>query len=208
MSLDVLTPRLPVKVLLLGDSITRNIGAWLRTAAASFPHATERTPVLWGSYLNGADLHSGVSGNTMVQMLARVTADVTAWRPEVVFVHGGTNDIVLSDGATCATRLATLIAAIRAENPAAYIIASVIPPSSGYTANRADYVALMPSVVEAAGPRVTLIDPDLQASDISGDNIHPITGTVGPPATGYALLGQQYWLLGLKPYLDLARVPL
>lgn len=54
--------------------------------------------------------NAGVSGNTTTQMLARFDTDVTPYKPRVVFILGGINDI--SAGTSSATTLANLNAIV------------------------------------------------------------------------------------------------
>jgi lysophospholipase L1-like esterase len=192
--------RLPVNVAHLGDSLTVAAGGRAElytTATATGARIVSRGAFSGGAY--PADRHSGVNGNAIEQMEARIATDVTPYRPEVVIVHAGTNNLPGDTAATMGSKLSSLLAALRAALPGAYIIACQIPPRVGYEAKVADFNALIPGVVSAlADARIVEIDPGLSAGDISGDGVHP-------SAAGYVVLGAAWWSLGVHPYLDLPR---
>lgn len=54
-------------------------------------------------------VNAGVSGNNTTQMLARISADVIAYTPDIVIVFGGVNDITgVSDSSTRIAAIATV----------------------------------------------------------------------------------------------------
>lgn len=192
--------RLPVVVGHLGDSIT--VAAGGRAELYSDASAASARIVSIGAYSGGtypANLHSGINGNTIEQMEARISTDITPYAPEVIIVHAGTNNLPSDSAATMAAKLSSLLSALRAAVPGAYIIACQIPPRTSYETKVSDYNALIPGVVSAlADSRIVQINPGLTAGDISGDGIHP-------SAAGYLVLGSAWWTLGVEPYLALPR---
>jgi lysophospholipase L1-like esterase len=114
-------PKAPPKVwtfIALGDSLT----AWPSDSP-------------WPSRLDAEDgnlrlvNNAGVPGDTTAQMLARVNSDVFAYKPEVLFIMGGTND--LGHNISQATTIANLKAIIVAANAKGIRIdLMTIPPNS------------------------------------------------------------------------------
>jgi acyl-CoA thioesterase-1 len=75
----------------LGDSLTAWAfapGSWRASASAAWPEVLASLDSGLGLLRN-----SGVPGNTTAQMLARFRSDVLAYRPDAVFILGGTNDV-------------------------------------------------------------------------------------------------------------------
>jgi lysophospholipase L1-like esterase len=89
----------------------------------------------WPSRLDAEDANlrlvnnAGVPGDTTAQMLARVNSDVFAYKPEVLFIMGGTND--LGHNISQATTIANLRAIIVAANAKGIRITLItIPPNA------------------------------------------------------------------------------
>jgi acyl-CoA thioesterase-1 len=89
----------------------------------------------WPSRLDSQDAHlrllhnAGVPGNLTSDMRARLDSDVLAYKPEVLFVMGGTNDIGhnISAAATIANLRAIIVAA---KAKGIKVIMMTIPPDS------------------------------------------------------------------------------
>lgn len=110
--------RRPLRFVALGDSLT----AW----PAGDP---------WPRRLDGLDpavtlVHNaGVPGNTTAQMRARLGRDVLAYRPGVLFVLGGTNDV--GRGIARSTTIANLRAIVEtARSRGIRVFLLTIPPDS------------------------------------------------------------------------------
>lgn len=102
---------------LLGDSFFASYESWFGL----------------GNAQGDARLHpiknSGVSSETLAQMITRWTASVAAYSPEWVVLHGGTNDI-FAEGATAATVIARYQAIIALAQAAGYSLLICVPPSN------------------------------------------------------------------------------
>ncbi len=95
---------------MVGDSITADPIKWW-AGVQSYVDAHISAPV-------GAWINSGVPGDKVADVLARVNADVNAHHPNVVVIEVGVNDVGGgTDPATFRTTYASLIVDIRAANP-------------------------------------------------------------------------------------------
>jgi lysophospholipase L1-like esterase len=118
----------------LGDSLT----AWPSDAP-------------WPARLDGEDANlrlvhnAGVPGDTTAQMLARLKSDVFAYKPEVLFIMGGTND--LDDRISQATTIANLKAIIVAANAKGIRIDLMTVPPEGYSDMAAKIDSLNKAIV-------------------------------------------------------------
>jgi len=74
----------PVKVVALGDSITRcfNVDCW-----TDYVSKNSRYKVI----------NKGIGGETLKQMNKRLSRDVIAHKPEIAIIMGGTNDVFYRD---------------------------------------------------------------------------------------------------------------
>jgi lysophospholipase L1-like esterase len=169
----------PVRILPLGDSITAgyNIGGGdglgggyrieleddLGAAGVSFDFV--------GSLTNGpaslADKnHEGWNGYTITGLRQSVVpVAVPTFDPDIVLVMAGTNDLkAQTTPATpqqAANNLAGMLQEILTLAPAsARVVVATLPPQSDPAANTrvGQFNALLPGVVSAAGPRVSLVD--------------------------------------------------
>jgi lysophospholipase L1-like esterase len=107
-----------IKFVALGDSLT----AW-------------PTGGPWPSRLDAEDStlvlahNSGVAGDTTAQMLARFSKDVTHYKPQVLFILGGTND--LGHGVSQATIIANLRSIIlMARAQKIHVFMMTVPPQT------------------------------------------------------------------------------
>lgn len=115
-NLEVTRAGTPVQVVFLGDSIT---DGW-------------DDPVNGGFFPGRPYVNRGISGQTTPQMLIRMKPDVLAFRPRVIVLLAGTNDIAGNTGPMTNEEIQDNIAAIAelgAANGARLVLASVLPTS-------------------------------------------------------------------------------
>ncbi|MFJ5997494.1 ricin-type beta-trefoil lectin domain protein [Streptomyces sp. NPDC092370] len=176
----------PLRVLPLGDSITWGVGSstgngyrgplWNRLAADGHPLdfvGTERS----GSMSDNDN--QGHPGYKIHQVAALTDASLTRYRPNVVTLHIGTNDLNESYQVSTATaRLRSLVGQITAAAPdATVLVASLVVSTSGSEEQyRAAYNQAIPQIVrdaQSAGKRVAYVDmSSLTTADLV-DALHP-----------------------------------
>ena len=188
------------RVMPLGDSITRGGGqvpgqyigyravlqANLKAGATGFrydfvgsmsdPGAPDRN-------------HEGHGGWTIDDLAAYVDTWMETYRPDIVLLHAGTNNITRKDSpATTATKLQNLIAQIRSHDAGTRILVAKVIKSRdpGRRPATNAYQALIPGVVAAAGPNVHLVDQ----SSIAGADIYDWTH---PNDFGYAKMAYNWY---------------
>jgi lysophospholipase L1-like esterase len=158
----------------LGDSLT----AWPDTP--------------WPSRLDSADTllklvnNAGVPGNTTEQMRVRMTADVYAYNPDVLFVLGGTNDLGLGiSGSATIANLRAIIVGAKAHKIT--VILLLVPPDS-YSSMAPKIDSLNTAIVNLArAQRVTYV------------NIHaPLTNANGVYYAKYTSDGLHFTDLGAQ----------
>jgi lysophospholipase L1-like esterase len=114
---SIFNPQQPVTVG-FGDSITYNAESWFRQVC------------LGGVVLHNC-LNAGIRGNTTTQMLARLDSDALIYRPAIVIVMGGTNDLKRKESTqTILRRLDVMIDRARAAG--ATTILCTVPPRDNY----------------------------------------------------------------------------
>lgn len=163
----VVPPRRP-RVLVTGDSIPR--GGYAVTNGNAEWGDSWAQQALWRS---GGRAHAlantGVAGNTSTQMLARWQADVIAWRPDVVLLMIGANDIGSGGGTS---QIGTLMRNI--EQMVLQSLAAGILP-----------VIATPPAKDAAKPEMRRAIPyfyrlaeayDLPLLDMFAVTVDPVTG--------------------------------
>ena len=119
------------KLVLFGDSITNLNGPYTGSDIVYLPA---------DGYFNWANVfmnqafniiyNAGIGGNTTIQMLARIQADVIAKNPDYVFFMGGINDINTleeSDASVIFSRILQVYSAL--ENNGIRVITSLVTPS-------------------------------------------------------------------------------
>jgi len=151
----------------LGDSLT----AWPTTGP-------------WPNRLNAEDANlalvnnAGVPGNTTADMLARLDRDVFAYKPDVLFILGGTNDLGRNvSEATIIANLKSIILAARAKGIRIFLV--LVPPDS-YTNMAAPIDSLNAAITHLANI-YTIVAIDIHAP-LSQDN-----GTFQPRYTSDGL---------------------
>ncbi len=177
----------PVRVMPLGDSLTDgyNIPGGYRTELWPKFVAGGLTIDFVGSLVNGpASLpdqqHEGHSGWRIDQIAGSIVTWLTAYRPDIVLLMIGTNDMVQDfDVAAAPARLSALIDQITTTTPAARIIVASIPRMGGspYIERIQAYNATIPGIVSAQagqGKSVTFVDmfAAITPSDLHTDFTH------------------------------------
>ena len=150
-------PSTPRTFVALGDSLT----AWAFAPGSTSPGAAG----VWPSVLAHQDSslvlvnNAGIPGNTTSQMLSRLGRDVLAYKPDVLFLMGGTNDIGLDMSiANAVANIRRIVETARANGIT--VILMTIPPVNGdynyRTANRAEYNADLADLASQEG--IMLVD--------------------------------------------------
>jgi len=140
----------------LGDSLT----AWPSDAS-------------WPTRLDAEDANlrlvnnAGVPGDTTADMLARLNSDVFAYKPEVLFIMGGTND--LGHNFSQATTIANLRAIIIAANAKGIRIDLMTIPPDAYTDMAAKIDSLNAAIVHLGNAyKLVVIDIHTPLSTSTG----------------------------------------
>jgi lysophospholipase L1-like esterase len=123
--------------------------------------------------------NEGHNGWTIAQIAGQVTGWLAAYKPDVVLLHIGTNDVKTATGAVGAPqRLSALIDQLRGAAPnATVIVAQIVPsPDSATNARIVAYNDQIPAIVAGKGtPKVrlaNLYNPLSRTSDMA-DGLHP-----------------------------------
>ena len=133
--------------------------------------------------------HEGHGGWTIDNLSAHVDEWLDTYRPDIVLLHAGTNNITLGDSpAATARKLQNLIAQIRSHGEDTQIfVAKVIKSRDpGRRPNTNAYESLIPGVVAAAGDNVHLVDQ----STVTGADIYDWTH---PNKFGYAKMAYNWY---------------
>jgi lysophospholipase L1-like esterase len=139
----------------LGDSLT----AWPSTP--------------WPNRLDAADSklkmvnNAGIPGNTTAQMRARLNRDVYPYKPDVLFVLGGTNDLGLGiSGSATIANLRAIIVDAKAHKIT--VILLVVPPD-GYSSMAPKINSLNTAIVNLArSQRITYVDIHAPLANANG----------------------------------------
>ncbi|CAL9332089.1 ricin-type beta-trefoil lectin domain protein [Streptomyces sp. enrichment culture] len=176
----------PLRVMPLGDSITWGVGSStgngyrgpLWTMLAADGHPVDFVGTLRGGSMSDPD-NEGHSGYRIDQIAALADAPLTRYRPNVVTLHIGTNDLNGNyQPSTAAARLKSLVAQITAAAPDATVLVAslVVSTSASEEQHRAGYNRAIPQIVseaQAAGKRVGYVDMSgLTTADLA-DALHP-----------------------------------
>lgn len=155
----------------LGDSLTSGYGI----VAPAWPVRLDKSDVRLTLAHN-----AGIPGNVTSQMLARLDHDVFAYKPDVVLVMGGTND--LARGYSTATTIANLRAIIVACQKRKIRVFLLTIPPDGYTGMAKRINTLNAAIIHLANSyRITYVDVHATLSTKSGvyiagyglaDNVH------------------------------------
>ncbi len=180
----VIKPSGPVVIMPLGDSITDGFtvpGAYRIKLWNTIQSNGQKVDFV-GSMSNGpAELgdknHEGHSGWRIDQIDARIDGWMTTYKPQIVLLHIGTNDLSQNYNlSTAPDRLSALIDKICAKLPAngKVYVASLIPLS--YATQMATYNSKIPGIVQSkanAGKPVYFVDMNskVTTSDLA-DGVH------------------------------------
>ncbi|MEW2115199.1 ricin-type beta-trefoil lectin domain protein [Streptomyces sp. NPDC005474] len=176
----------PLRVMPLGDSITWGVGSstgngyraplWDELAADG--HPLDFVGTLRGGSMSDPD-NQGHQGYRIHQIAELADASLTRYRPNVVTLMIGTNDLAGSyEVSTASARLKSLVNQITADVPdATVLVASLVVSTSGSEEQyRAAYNQAIPQIVseaQAAGKHVGYVDMgSLTTADLS-DALHP-----------------------------------
>ncbi|MFE5714026.1 ricin-type beta-trefoil lectin domain protein [Streptomyces sp. NPDC056501] len=176
----------PLRVMPLGDSITWGVGSstgngyrgplWNTLAADG--HPLDFVGTLRGGSMSDPD-NQGHSGYKIHQIAALADASLTRYRPNVVTLMIGTNDLNENHQVSTATaRLRSLVDQVTAAAPdATVLVASLVVSTSGSEEqHRAAYNQAIPQIVrdaQAAGKHVAHVDmSSLTTADLA-DALHP-----------------------------------
>jgi lysophospholipase L1-like esterase len=173
-----------LRVMPLGDSITVGLGdprrnGWRPALKARLAEAGVRIDFV-GSQRSGTSAdaqHEGHGGWTVGQLAARAPGWVRVYRPDVVLVMAGTNDVsrrvrVGSAG----VRLAGLVRAVRAARPGVRVIVASVPQMlvrDDRVALWSSYRAQVLRVVAQAGVGFAPGHRVYQRDLVAGDALHP-----------------------------------
>jgi lysophospholipase L1-like esterase len=197
----------PVKIMPMGDSITQGAGAsggyrlelkdLLVPAGHSFDFVGSAAS---GPYEIEDRQHQGHNGYKIHDIAAIARDRVTTYRPDVVLVVIGTNDVINDyELDTAPARLAGMVDTIVDAAPVANVIVGSIPPLADPAddAQARAYNAAIPDIVQsraAAGNKVSFVDMygAMSVADLV-DGVHP-------NADGYLRMAQS-WLPALEAVL-------
>lgn len=187
----------PVRVMPLGDSITYGVGS----STSSSYRADLRDRLVnqaglnvdfVGSQNSGALAdtdNEGHSGWRIEQIAASIDGWLATYRPDVVLLHIGTNDMAQNYQIdTAPQRLGALVDQILADRPTATVLVAKIVPSLDATvqARINAFNAAVPAVVAARGARAGLVDLSVLSSADLADSLHPNDG-------GYARMAVRWY---------------
>ncbi|MEU4219078.1 SGNH/GDSL hydrolase family protein [Actinoplanes sp. NPDC026623] len=191
------TPFEALRVMPLGDSITRGTGT---TTLNGYRAALAHRLFLGGMKINyvgsqsngtGSDTqHEGHGGYNIDELSAGLDDWLAQARPDIVLLHAGTNTIKEGEGAyAAADKLSALIDQIRVARPQAYIfVAQVI--SSRVPEELADdraYNRLIPPMVAAKNdPLITVVNQ----STVGGIDLHDLRH---PNEFGYSKMAYNWY---------------
>ncbi|MFJ5999702.1 ricin-type beta-trefoil lectin domain protein [Streptomyces sp. NPDC092370] len=176
----------PLRVMPLGDSITWGVGSstgngyraplWNRLAADG--HPLDFVGTVRNGSMSDPD-NEGHSGYRIDQIAALADASLTRYRPNVVTLHIGTNDLQgASEVDSAIARLRSLVNQITADVPDATVLVAslVVSTSSSEERFRGTYNQATRRIVsdaQAAGKRVAFVDmSSLTTADLA-DPLHP-----------------------------------
>ncbi|MGW2386016.1 ricin-type beta-trefoil lectin domain protein [Streptomyces sp. NPDC001658] len=176
-------PTTPLRVMPLGDSITWGVGSstgngyraplWNRLAADG--HPLDFVGTVRGGSMSDPD-NEGHSGYRIDQIATLADASLTRYRPNVVTLHIGTNDLQgASEVDSAIARLRSLVNQITADVPDATVLVAslVVSTSSSEERWRGTYNQAVRQIVsdaQATGKRVAFVD---MSSLTTADPLHP-----------------------------------
>ncbi|MER7222127.1 ricin-type beta-trefoil lectin domain protein [Streptomyces rubradiris] len=176
----------PLRLMPLGDSITWGVGSstgngyrgplWNKLAADG--HPLDFVGTVRNGSMSDPD-NEGHSGYRIDQIAALADASLTRYRPNVVTLHIGTNDLQgASEADTAISRLRSLVGQVTADVPDATVLVAslVVSTSASEERFRGAYnqaVSRIVSDARAAGKHVGYVDMSgLTTADLA-DSLHP-----------------------------------
>jgi lysophospholipase L1-like esterase len=179
----------PTRIMPMGDSITWGVGGdgrgGYRPPLVQSQVAGRYSSDMVGSWHSGPPTlydrdHAGYGGFRIDQLAGVAVAELEAYRPEIVLLQIGTNDVLQQyELATAPDRLRALIRLITDTAPDARLVVASITPlaNSGWDADARAFNATIPDIVAAeaaAGGKVSFLDmyPVLTVADLP-DGVHP-----------------------------------
>ena len=174
----------PTRVIFVGDSLTAlcssNFNSYRDDTLAGLRAAgflVDASGTKTGGCYPADDEHEGVAGETTADIAARISANLAATPevPQVAFVLAGTNDVQEDvPAATAIVNLTTIIAALRAENPAIHVVIGQIPPYPGKPAQTAELNTAIGGLAAGGASPVSIVDlnTNIDASHLFSDQIH------------------------------------
>ncbi|MEV6632064.1 SGNH/GDSL hydrolase family protein [Actinoplanes sp. NPDC051470] len=205
----------PVRIMPLGDSITYGIGSVrmgsYRVALQQRLRAAGVDVDFVGSQSSGAEAgvdrdNEGHSGWRIRQIAAEADGWMATYRPDIVLLHIGTNDMrSAAEAVGAADRLSLLIGQLLAASPDVRVLVAKVVGSNDETARRMyskqidAYNARIPAVVASKGERVGLVDQTgVDGTDLL-DRLHP-------NEFGYQKMAWT-WYRALQPLLNVGGAP-
>ena len=196
-----------VRIMPLGDSITFGVGSRsagsYRADLMRLLAGTGLAVDLVGSQRSGPGPdrdNEGHGGWTIADIAAQAPGWLATYRPDVVLLHIGTNDIARKvDVPRAPARLSALLDVIRAARPGAQVLVQQIVGSRKpkLQARIAAFNAALPAIVAAKDSRVHLVDQSgVTAVDLY-DMVHP--NDFGYAKMSYALYTALGRVLGPFP---------
>ncbi|MER6371473.1 ricin-type beta-trefoil lectin domain protein [Streptomyces mirabilis] len=176
----------PLRVMPLGDSITWGVGSstgngyrgplWNELAADG--HPLDFVGTVRNGSMSDPD-NEGHPGYHINEIAALADASLARYRPNVVTLHIGTNDLIGASGPNAAiAELRSLVNQITADVPDATVLVAslVVSTNSSEEQWRGTYNQAIPQIVsdaQAAGKHVAYVDmSSLTPADLS-DQLHP-----------------------------------
>jgi lysophospholipase L1-like esterase len=176
----------PLRVMPLGDSITWGAGSstgngyrgplWNELAADG--HPLDFVGTVQNGSMSEPD-NEGHPGYHINEIAALADASLTRYRPNVVTLHIGTNDLIGASGANAAiTELKSLVNQITADVPDATVLVAslVVSTNSSEEQWRGTYNQAIPQIVrdaQAAGKHVAFVDMSSVTTADLADPLHP-----------------------------------
>lgn len=160
---------------LLGDSFFASFAGWFG----------------WGNAQSGSKLvpvlNAGVGGQRLDQIAARISTQVAPKQPEVVVLHGGTNDVSAGEtAATIQSRFAAIFDALDALG-VQDIVACTVPTQTGFSAGQKTVVSTVNTWLKGLS-RTNLTVADTQLALTTGDGVTAdaakLVDAVHPNSTG------------------------
>jgi len=204
----------PVRILLLGDSLTLGYGSASEGAGSEGGYRIRLAELLAeagidfdfvGSQSHGPDTlgdrdHEGHNGFAISQIAELTDEAIDAFEPDVILLMAGTNDQIEfvppsqpPEGA--AADLARLVEQIQARRPGVQLVVAQVIPLTHNDEGVTAYNALLPAIVSEAGANVRLVDMYAIGTELlSSDGIHPT-------AEGYGRIAE-LWFPALRAAVD------